>query len=200
MKHEIKSATVFCSAASTYEPHVKLMQELGRFLVKNHWTLVFGGGSLGLMGTVLRSVKDAGGNVRGIITGELLNVELPNPEIYKDGELEIVETMNVRKHKLFEYGDIVIIGPGGWGTVDEFSEMAVGIQIGDVKRKPMIFLNADGFWEPLKKQIATMVDAQTLNETKLDFIGFADTIDAILPTIEKVQAKIKASDAIVPQV
>lgn len=200
MKHEIKSATVFCSAASTYEPHVKLMQELGRFLVKNHWTLVFGGGSLGLMGTVLRSVKDAGGNVRGIITGELLNVELPNPEIYKDGELEIVETMNVRKHKLFEYGDIVIIGPGGWGTVDEFSEMAVSIQIGDVKRKPMIFLNADGFWEPLKKQIATMVDAQTLDETKLDFIGFADTIDAILPTIEKVQAKIKASDAIVPQV
>lgn len=200
MNHEIKSATVFCSAASTYEPHVKLMQELGRFLVKNHWTLVFGGGSLGLMGTVLRSVKDAGGKVRGIITGKLLNVELPNPEIYKDGELEIVETMNVRKHKLFEYGDIVIIGPGGWGTVDEFSEMAVGIQIGDVKRKPMIFLNADGFWEPLKKQIATMVDAQTLDETKLDFIGFADTIDAILPAIEKVQAQIKASDAIVPEV
>ena len=84
--------------------------------------------------------------------------------------------------------------------MDEFSEMAVGIQIGDVKRKPMIFLNADGFWEPLKKQIATMVDAQTLDETKLDFIGFADTIDAILPTIEKVQAKIKASDAIVPEV
>lgn len=200
MNHEIKSATVFCSAASTYEPHVKLMQELGRFLVKNHWTLVFGGGSLGLMGTVLRSVKDADGKVRGIITGKLLNVELPNPEIYKDGELEIVETMNVRKHKLFEYGDIVIIGPGGWGTVDEFSEMAVGIQIGDVKRKPMIFLNADGFWEPLKKQIATMVDAQTLDETKLDFIGFADTIDAILPAIEKVQAQIKASDAIVPEV
>lgn len=193
MNREIKSVTVFCSAASTYEPHVKLMQELGRFLVKNHWKLVFGGGSLGLMGTVLRSVKDAGGAVCGIITRKLLSVELPNPEIYKDGELEIVETMNIRKHKLFEYGDIVIIGPGGWGTVDEFSEMAVGIQIGDVKRKPMIFLNDQGFWEPLKKQVAVMSAAQTLDQTKLDFIGFADSIDDILPTIQKVQAKIDAA-------
>lgn len=193
MNHEIKSVTVFCSAASTYEPHVKLMRELGRFLVENHWKLVFGGGSLGLMGTVLRSVKESGGRVRGIITRKLLNVELPNPEIYKDGELEIVETMNIRKHKLFEYGDVVIIGPGGWGTVDEFSEMAVGIQIGDVKRKPMIFLNDRGFWEPLKKQITLMTAAQTLDETKLDFIGFADTIDDILPEIEKVQAKIDAA-------
>lgn len=193
MKHEIKSATVFCSAASGYEPHIKLMQELGRFLVKNHWKLVFGGGSLGLMGTVLRSVKESGGRVRGIITRKLLNVELPNPEIYKDGELEIVETMNIRKHKLFEYGDVVIIGPGGWGTVDEFSEMAVGIQIGDVKRKPMIFLNDHGFWEPLKKQITLMTAAQTLDETKLDFIGFADTIDDILPEIEKIQDKIDAA-------
>lgn len=200
MKHEIKSVTVFCSAASTYEPHVKLMQELGRFLVKNNWELVFGGGSLGLMGTILRSVKEAGGRVRGIITGKLLKVELPNPEIYKKGELEIVETMNIRKHKLFEYGDVVIIGPGGWGTVDEFSEMAVGIQIGDVKRKPMIFLNDNDFWEPLKNQIATMTAAQTLDETKLDFIGFADTIDDILPTIQKVQVKIQSSNAVVPEV
>lgn len=200
MSDEIKSATVFCSAASRYEPHVEFMKEVGRFLVENKWKLVFGGGSLGLMGTVLRSVKDVGGSVKGIITEKLLNVELPNPEIYDKGELEVVETMNIRKKKLFDYGDIILIGPGGWGTVDEFSEMAVGIQIGDVKRKPMIFLNYEGFWEPLKKQIALMTDAQTLDATKLDFIGFADTIDDILPTLQAVQAKIDASVAVTPEI
>lgn len=193
MAKEYKTVTIFCSATDdTSAIYREFMRELGETLAERGLTLVFGGGDQGLMGTVLNAVLNKDGDVRGIITHKLLHLECHNPDVYKPGQLILVDTMIERKKLLMEMGDIILVGPGGWGTIDEFSEYAVSVQIGDVKRKPMIFLNFNGFWRAQKEQVFNMLQEGTLEQDKVDFIEFADTIDEVFEDIEKVQTRLDA--------
>lgn len=193
MEKQYKTVTVFCSATDdTSAIYREFMRELGETLAERGLTLVFGGGDQGLMGTVLNAVLNKGGDVRGIITHKLLGLECHNPDVYKEGQLILVDTMIERKKLLMEMGDIILVGPGGWGTIDEFSEYAVSVQIGDVERKPMVFLNFNDFWRAQKEQVLNMLQEGTLEQDKVDFIEFADTIDEVFEDIEKVQTRLDA--------
>jgi len=114
--------------------------------------LVYGGGRIGLMGEVARSVLDAGGKVTGIIPEFLKARELMLPEAQ---ELHVVPDMHTRKRMMFEKADAFIALPGGIGTLEELVEQMTWAQLGR-HEKPILIANINGFWKPLLSLLAHM--------------------------------------------
>ena len=199
MTEKFKSVTVFCSASGSTSPiYAEYMRKVGEMLAERGITMVFGGGDEGMMGKVLQGVLNKNGEKRGIITEKLFALECHNPSVYKEEELIRVNTMAERKAKLFEMCDAILVGPGGWGTLDEVSEYAVTVQLGDVKRKPMLFLNFEDFWRPMIQMTLNMLQEGTLDHNKVDFIDFVNDIDGIFPALEKIQERIDSREKGVP--
>jgi uncharacterized protein (TIGR00730 family) len=137
---------VYCGAnAGTLPAFTEAAQALGVELARQGIGLVYGGGSVGLMGLVADSVMAAGGEVVGVITEQLLGAEVGHRELTR---LEVVPSMHERKARLNELADGFIVMPGGFGTVDEFAEMLTWNQLGIIA-KPVVLLDIEGYWSPL---------------------------------------------------
>ena len=138
--------TVYCSSSGALEPHfAEGARTVGSDLAAAGLTMVYGGGSAGLMGECARSAKAAGGRVIGIITGKL--------DALEHGwrgcdELEIVESMPERRTRMMNLADGYVVLPGGLGTYEEFFEVLVSRQLGD-HSAPIVIVNHDGYYEPL---------------------------------------------------
>lgn len=120
-------------------------RHLGTSLANRGIALVFGGGSVGLMGIAADAALAAGGEVVGVITEQLVNAEVAHRSISR---LEIVPTMHERKARLCELAAGFIVLPGGFGTVDEFAEALTWNQLGIVA-KPIVLLDVENYWRPL---------------------------------------------------
>ncbi|MFM7808627.1 MAG: TIGR00730 family Rossman fold protein, partial [Planctomycetota bacterium] len=124
----MKRITVYCSSSTSLDPKFfSAATELGRVMATRGIELVYGGGSLGLMGEIARTMKKGGGRVHGIITKRLLALEQGF-----DGcdELVVVDTMSERKRLMAQQGEAFIALPGGLGTFEEFFEVLVQRQVG----------------------------------------------------------------------
>ncbi len=120
-------------------------RRFGAALANRGIGLVYGGGSVGLMGVAADAAMAAGGEVIGVITEQLMGAEVGHRGLTA---LEVVPTMHDRKARLCDLADGFVVLPGGFGTVDEFAEMLTWNQLGIVA-KPVVLLDVDGFWEPL---------------------------------------------------
>ena len=118
---------------------------LGGELARRGIGLVYGGGSVGVMGAVARGVRDNGGAVHGVIPAPLKSKEVSGNPI---GHLEIVDSMHTRKARMAELADAFIALPGGFGTLEELFETITWTQLG-IHRKPIGLLNIAGFYDPL---------------------------------------------------
>lgn len=137
---------LYCgSNAGTNPAFADAARRLGSALANRGIGLVYGGGSVGLMGIAADAAMAAGGEVIGVITEQLVGAEVAHQGLTR---LEVVPTMHDRKARLAELADGFIVLPGGFGTVDEFAEMLTWNQLGIVA-KPVALLDVDGFWEPL---------------------------------------------------
>lgn len=185
---------VFCGSSPEICPkYNERMFQLGQMLAQKGSALIFGIGDEGLMGQVFRGTRSENGYVIGVTTQKLLDLQCKDESIFNhNAEKIVVENLSVRKDKMIQDADAILVGPGGWGTYDEFSEFAVMVQIGTTKRKPMIFLNFDGFWNPIKEHIQRMLEEGFINEFKNNFISFVDTLDEVYPALEKMQKEIDA--------
>lgn len=189
-----KNITVFCGAsASISSIHHEPMRRTGELLAENDITMVFGIGDNGLMGSMFQGVRNKNGKVVGITTLKLLELQCKDPTVFKLGEIKIVSNLSHRKKDMFQMGEAILVGPGGWGTIDEFSEFAVLIQTGEVPKKPMLFLNYNGFWNPFRELMLDMLQEGTLNQDKVDFVDFVDTPEEIFDTLKKVQNRIDSA-------
>ncbi len=142
----ISSVTVYCSSSNRVaDSYFRAATQLGTALAEKGITLVFGGGNVGLMGSIANSVMQNGGTVRGIIPRFLEEKEVAH---YGITELHVVETMHERKMKLTEWADAFIVMPGGFGTLDELIEVITWRHLGH-HDKPVLLYNIDRFWEPL---------------------------------------------------
>jgi uncharacterized protein (TIGR00730 family) len=142
----IQNICVYCGSSSGLNPiFVQAARELGRLLAANHIGLVYGGGSLGLMGEIARSVLDHGGYVTGIIPGFLSKRE---HMLVDAQELIVVEDMHQRKQLMFTKSAAFVALPGGLGTLEEFVEQLTWSQLGR-HTKPIVLANIEGFWDPL---------------------------------------------------
>lgn len=191
-----KNITVFGGASKAINPKLrKVAFELGRIIGQNNMTLIFGIGDDGMMGAVFHGMLRECGSVRGITTKKLLQLQCENPEIFRPKEIEIVKTLSERKFKMFNEGDVMVALPGGWGTVDEFAEFSVLIQTGEIKRKPLIFLNINRFWNPYKKQLQKMQKTGAIDNDKLNFVGFVKHAKDVLPMATKIAEQLKKNSA-----
>ena len=149
--------------------------ELGNWIVESGHSLVYGGGNVGLMGTVANTVLEGGAKVYGIIPEFLLDQEKGHEGLYT---LEIVSSMPERKTRMINLGDAFIALPGGPGTLEEISEI-ISLRRLNRTEKPCIVYNIDGFYDPLKNLLDEMVAADFLPAEDLSKVVFASDIDEI---------------------
>ncbi|MCT8344679.1 TIGR00730 family Rossman fold protein [Photorhabdus kleinii] len=157
----MKSIAVYCgSSLGISEIYKENVIIFAKELVKRNLTLIYGGASVGIMGTVANTVLAEGGKVIGVIPTLLEAREISHKNLT---ELYVVETMHQRKNKMIELADGFVALPGGFGTLEEFSEVFTWSQIG-LHTKPCGILNINNFYDPLIAMINKMVDEQFLHE------------------------------------
>lgn len=176
----VTSICVYCGSGKGVNPAYALAaRKLGKALAKADIRLVYGGGSLGLMGEVAKSVLGAGGKVTGIIP-EFLGAK---EQMLKDvDELIVVEDMHVRKRLMFERSDAFVALPGGIGTLEELVEQLTWSQLGR-HSKPIVVANIDGFWTPFLDLLSHM-KSETFIRPGLDVrFNVVDKIENVVPAI-----------------
>ncbi len=180
---KIQSVCVYCGSSPGRSPiYIESGHALGKALAEAGLRLIYGGGSRGIMGAVSAATIAAGGKVTGIIPTFLLSKEAKDGTPDGLDELHVVDTMHVRKHMMFEKSDAFVALPGGIGTVEEIIEVMTWGQLGQ-HRKPMIFANVDGFWNPMRALIDHMAGEGFIHSAHQVRPIFVDRIDDIVPTI-----------------
>ena len=160
-----RNLCVYCGSGPGKQPaYMAAARTLGKSLADNRIGLVYGGGSMGLMGETARAVLENGGRVTGIIPEFLTQKERMLTDVQ---ELIVTATMHERKLTMFEKSDGFVVLPGGLGTLEELSEISTWAQL-DQHTKPIIICNIDGYWEPLLTLFAHMRDEQFIRPG-LDF-------------------------------
>lgn len=147
---DLKTICVFCGGNAGVKPlYTQMAIALGKELGTRNLNLVYGGGSVGLMGQIAHAALDHGSGVIGFIPEHLTTKELMG---YPIGELVVVPTMHERKAKMAEMADAFIAMPGGFGTMDELFEIITWAQIG-LHHKSIGLLNVTGFFDPLIQHV-----------------------------------------------
>lgn len=151
----MKNICVFCgSSHGTKQIYRETAKTLGLLMAQRQKNLVYGGGNVGLMGTMADEVMERGGEVIGVIPEFLLQKEVGHNGLT---ELVVVKSMHERKQKMAELADAFIALPGGMGTLEELAEISTWIQLGLIK-KPIALLNIEGFYDHLFAQFDHMVE------------------------------------------
>ena len=168
--------TVYLGSAMGSDPkYLREVIRLGTWIGRNGHKLIYGGSRVGLMGELAEAVLQAGGEVIGVEPGFFVDSCLQHDGI---NELIVTETMAERKAKMIELGDAFIAFPGGTGTLEEISEVMSQIRLGH-NDKPCIVLKLDGYYEPLRAMLDTMVREDFLDHDSRRRFLFAGDVDWI---------------------
>ena len=185
----IKTVCVYCGSGAGTNPHfTEAAVELGKSFAENGIRLVYGGGSVGLMGAVAKSVLDHGGSVTGIIPEFLRAKENALANVQ---EMIVTPDMHERKRLMFERSDAFVALPGGIGTLEELVEQLTWQQLGR-HSKPVLLANIDAFWEPLLSLLSHMRATAFIRPTLSVEILKAERVADILPQLRAAAAQ--ASD------
>jgi len=176
----ITSVCVFCGSNTGARPaYVNAAKALGRALATRGATLVYGGGSVGLMQVIAQSALDAGGRVIGVITEQLMVREIGHQGL---DALHVVATMHERKALMAKLSDAFIALPGGYGTFDELCEMATWDQLG-IHAKPLVVVNVDGYFDGFLAQLDRAVSDQLLKPEHRALLACVTTVDDALAAV-----------------
>ncbi len=177
---QLKSICVYCASGPGTNPtFVQAARDFGRILAENAIRLVYGGGSVGLMGALAESVLDHGGIVTGVIPDFLVNRE---HMLLRAQERVITRDMHERKRIMFERADAFVALPGGVGTLEELVEQITWAQLGRHK-KPILVANIDRFWDPLCALIEHMEKLQFIRAGLTVNLLVAARVEDILPKL-----------------
>ena len=179
----IRSVCVYCgSSPGKGEAYLQAGRTLGRSLAQAGIRLVYGGGTRGVMGAVADGAARAGGKVTGIIPRFLMNKEATETALGRLDDLIVTDDMHQRKHMMFEKSDAFVALPGGIGTVEEIVEIMTWAQLGH-HRKPIVFANISGFWQPMIALIDHMKAEGFIHTSHLVNPLVIDRAEAIVPAI-----------------
>lgn len=155
----IASVCVFCGSSTPPDPRYReAARALGALAAARGVGVVYGGGSVGLMGAVADAALEAGGRVTGVIPAGLFGREIAHTGLTA---LHEVASMHERKQVMYDLADGFVALPGGLGTLEEVAEVTTWAQLG-LHAKPVALLDVDGFWDPLVAQLDRMVDVGLL--------------------------------------
>src|SRR3982075_3743181 len=196
--NEIKTVCVYCGSGPGTNPRVvESALALGKALAENGIRLVYGGGSLGLMGAIAKSTLDHGGAVTGIIPEFLTARENALARVQ---EMIVTPDMHERKRLMFERSDAFVALPGGIGTLEELVEQLTWQQLGR-HSKPVLLANIDGFWEPLLALLAHMRETEFIRPTLAVDILKAERVEDILPRLRAAAARApKGAEELAPEI
>jgi uncharacterized protein (TIGR00730 family) len=173
----VKRVLVFCGSSPGSSPdYARCAAELGSLLASRRLELVYGGASVGLMGTIADSALAAGGTVIGVIPTRLVEREIAHAGLTK---LHVVETMHERKALMADLADAVIALPGGTGTLDELFELFTWKQLG-LHRMPLGLLDVNGYWQPLVAFLQHAVNERFLRAEHLETLLVERSPEAML--------------------
>ncbi|QFU17018.1 TIGR00730 family Rossman fold protein [Microvirga thermotolerans] len=177
----IKSICVYCGSGFGDDPvFAENAAALGRAMAERDIGLVYGGGNVGLMGTIAQSVLDHGGYVTGIIPEFLKSREKLLEAVQ---ETIVVPDMHTRKRLMFEKADAFVALPGGIGTLEELVEQMTWAQLGR-HTKPILMLNVKGFWRPLLNLLAHMRNEGFIRPgLELNYL-VAEQVQDVIPMLE----------------
>jgi uncharacterized protein (TIGR00730 family) len=177
----LDAIAIFCGSSFGNDPaYAEAARHTGRGLAERDITVVYGGGHVGLMGTVADAALAAGGRVVGVIPRQLDDRELAHTGLT---ELHVVESMHERKALMAELSDAFIALPGGAGTLEEIAEQWTWAQL-TIHSKPCGFLDVEGFWDPMRAMLDAMVASGFVRSEQSGIVSFADDLDALLEKLD----------------
>jgi len=193
----IKTVCVYCGSGPGTNPRfVEAAKAFGKILAENGIRLVYGGGSIGLMGAVATSVLDHGGTVTGIIPDFLTTRENALKRVQ---ELIVTPDMHERKRLMFEHSDAFVALPGGIGTLEELVEQLTWQQLGR-HAKPVLLANIESFWEPLLALLAHMRATQFIRASLTVDILKAERVEDILPRLQAAARTAEGTAEMAPEI
>lgn len=182
----LQNICVYCGSGPGKHPaFLQTAHAFGRILAQSRIGLVYGGGSLGLMGEVARATLAAGGRVIGIIPEFLVQREQMLTDVQ---EVVVTQNMHERKMSMFEKSDGFVALPGGIGTLEELVEVSTWAQLNQ-HRKPIIIANIENYWEPLLALVRHMRSEKFIRpglEVKYEVVSQAS--DIVPAFLKRVQA------------
>ena len=168
---------VYCGTnAGSSTAYMHMASDLGAAMARRNIGLVYGGGRLGLMGAVADAVMGAGGHVTGVIPESLVRKELSHTGLT---ELEVAESMHVRKARMAELSDGFVALPGGFGTLEEVLEVLTWNQLGFI-RKPVVILDVNDFYAPLFEMFDRVVSQEFMRPAHATLAQRATNVDQAL--------------------
>jgi uncharacterized protein (TIGR00730 family) len=175
----VRNVCVFLSSSPGRPADVAAITALARELARRDLTLIYGGAHRGLMGVLADAMLAAGGRAIGVIPQALVELEIAHRGL---SELHVVETMHQRKAMMFELADAFVVAPGGLGTLEEAFEQLTGLYLG-YHRKPVVFLDIDGFWPRLEAFLDHSVEVGVLRVEARALFRTASSAGAALDTL-----------------
>lgn len=173
----LRHLCVYCgSSFGARDAYRDAATALGTLVAQRGIGLVYGGGRVGLMGAVADAALAAGGRVTGVIPRALMDRELGHAGVQ---DLRVVADMHERKMTMAGLADAFVAMPGGWGTIEELTEMLTWLQLG-IHRKPIGLLNVDGYFDPLLAFAERMVDERFVRPEQRSMMVVATTADAVV--------------------
>lgn len=178
----MKNILVYCGSSLGFnEIYKNTATQAGKTLADKDKTLVYGAGSVGIMGTIADAVLANNGKVIGVIPSFMEKWEVQHTGLT---ETHVVETMHERKQLMAKISDGVVALPGGWGTLDELFEILTWKQL-SLHQMPVGLLNVNGFFDPLIQMMAKMVEEGFLKQVNLDMLFIDDNFESLLNRMEQ---------------
>ncbi len=172
----MKAICVYCGSNFNGDPQMRTaIENLAQLFIDQDITLVYGGGSVGIMGVIADEILLKAGSVTGVIPQFLMDKEVGHKSLTK---MIITENMHERKKQMANLSDGFIVLPGGFGTLEEFFEVLTWLQLG-LHNKPIGVLNIGGFYDPLFAQMEVMVAHRFLKPANRDLV-FNESDPAVL--------------------
>lgn len=183
MNSSITSLCVYCGSSPGAKPVYRdTAWALGKLLAQRGIRLVYGGGHVGIMGAVADGALSAGGEVTGVIPRMLVDRELGHRGVQ---ELRIVRDMHERKYTMAGLADAFIALPGGWGTLEELTEMVTWNQLG-IQHKPVALLNVEGYFDPFLAFAEHMIDEGFVRPEQRGLLRVATRVDEVIDLLTYV--------------
>jgi uncharacterized protein (TIGR00730 family) len=183
---------VYCASSERIDrSYVELAAAVGTELARRGHSLVSGGGALSCMGAVARAARAGGAHTLGVIPSALLELEVGDQDA---DELLVVDDMRIRKGLMDARSDAFLTLPGGLGTLEELTEVWTAKVLG-MHTKPVVVLDHDGLWEPLRAQVDLMVERGFVRPESVATLQWASSV---VEAFELIEAELAAPVRVVP--
>ncbi|MFQ3183221.1 MAG: hypothetical protein ACI9RO_000858 [Alteromonas macleodii] len=181
------SVCVYCGSRDGTNPsYAQAATDCGMMLAKNGWRLVYGAGDVGLMGRVARAAQAGGGDTFGVIPQHLIDSEVGKIDLTT---FIVTETMHERKKVMLMNADVVVVLPGGAGSMDEMFEALTWRQLG-LHTKPIFVLNQNNYWNPLLTLLDQIIDQGFADPSLRDFLNIVPDVETLTKDLFKIQGSV----------